>query len=413
MRSNTITPLLQFTEWFGLNGFKANGINYPKKLNSSVKCQCTLQHPWQSNEWTRDDLIGMLKTAEDFFTREAGFHIGPVQIEDELQAYKVNGRMINANGQYKSVEPDYSCKINEFGKYNLTFIGYLDLTKENEAGIIDRFYGSVPLPADTQLENVKVYFTEVDANYVGEITYDGFRNYEIRPLRSSYILSDTFYLEEPAYLFKKPSLDESDTCVEHVVGTYVDSVAIYVLEIDKCNQGNFIYTNATPCSGSNCEESKSQICIQKRLVGNQIWAVPIPSVCTVNEDDELVYTPYYLTGMPEKVELNYITGQKLENGLINSEYFSTIAKLAVGFADCIRNWCDCADCAKEKIEYYHSILKTKTENADVTMRGVGDRYQVILSQQSMALVGGLPPYVGIVQGMQEILNYKCKTVEGK
>lgn len=412
MRSNTLTPLLQFTEWFGINGFRANGINYPKKLNASNKCQCTLQHAWQSSEWTRDDLISMLQTAEDFFVREAGFHVAPVQISDELHKYKTNGRMLNANNEYKSVEPDYSCEIQEFGKYVLTFIGYMDVVKEIEGTIQDVFTGQVPLPAGTLIDNVKLYFTEADGNYAGELIYDEARELEIRPLSNCYIISNVLYMNEPAYLFKKPELDEASDCVDHVSSTYVDEVAVYILSVDKCDQGNFIYTSARPCSGSNCDESRTSICVQKRLVGGQTWAVPVPTNCAVNENDELVYTSYYMTGMPSNVELNYITGRKLKKGLIQNDYFSTVAKLAVGLADCIRNWCDCADCAKDKIEHYHSVLKVKTENADVTQRGVGDRYQIILTPQTLALIGGMPPYIGLTQGIQEILSYKCKTVEG-
>lgn len=407
MRTKNLTPLLQFTNFLGIDPFKAAGIQLEQVATKpkNQHCDCSLAFSYQSTSaYTREDYEQMLTLAENIFLQEAGFYAAPFQILDEEQEYGYFGSNVK---QMPAVEPNYSCRLLDTGTYELEFVGYVELVREDGDGITQQFTATTVVPSGTTRDQIKLYFTEADANYLGTLDYNESKKYEIRPLTNSKLVGTTFYINEGAYLFKKPELDDETVCVPHELDTYVEEVALYILKVDKCDQGLFIY-NGVPCSTPGCSETTTNLCLQKKMVGKDLWLTPLPVNCTVDDDGEFVYTSYCLTNKPSRVSLNYINGSKLTtNGEMDYVNFSIIAKLAIALADCVREWCACDICAKSKWEHYHSVPKEKIENAQPTTLGTGDRYQILLTPFTMQLIEGLPPYYGIIQGLQEINYIRC------
>lgn len=303
MRSDSLIPLYQFIQWWGVDPYIAAGIDYnlsaPKTVSSkrgSSSCTCLLQHEWQSpNNWSRDALIRMLKNAEDFFISEGFLYPVPTQILNEQHETpdfrKING--VQLHSDLPSYPLYYPCNVQNFGIIELSLIDIdVQLTKDSvgdgSGELLDIFTCSFEVPPDTESSAIRVFFHEddqVDTECETDLTW------EIRPL--SYQIDETtspnwtVMVNAPAFLFKQPSLDESDACVPHSLETYVERVSVYIEVVNPCLHGQYVCPNV-PCSEPPCTETEMPICLTKRLVGNQIWVVPHLATC----DEENVYQSF-------------------------------------------------------------------------------------------------------------------------
>ena len=411
MRSNTLTPLLQFFNWWGIEPYRANGIdrynNIKPSRSSKDDCFCMLQHPWQAqSQWSRDDLIQMLQYAETTFTLEAGFHPAPFQVRDEPHRYNSKNGIIRKDGLLKSVMPDYNCKLIDFGTKYYESLGFMELTRDDENGILDTFSFQIVVPSGTLPESIKVYFTITDGRPNTGLEPHKFLEWQIRPL-SIRVDDITATISGGAYLFKKPELDEENTCVEHALDTYVSEVEVFVEQINKCNQGYFV-CEAGSCQGYNCENIEQSICFNKRYIAGGYWGVPSPLSC----NDEGVLVPYCISCRPQQVNMNYITGYPLdENGYMNNMVFKTIALLGITLADCIKSWCVCDMCVTDKIKYYRSYEMIKVAEG-VKDGAIGDQFRHFITDQTKTLISGLPPYRGLVEAFRNIQTLGCRNISG-
>lgn len=405
MKSNTITPLLQLTEWFGIDPWKANGIDRDNPKKPQAKCQCLFEESWvKPTQWSRQDLIGMLDYAEQVFLWETGAYVGTKQIlEDDLEYYGKNYKYgnINTQKQYKSVKPTYSSKLQEFGSYILEFVDLITLDTSN----LEYFTAtSNVVPADTELEELFVFFTQADADYIGDPEY-GDHSYEIRPIRVKSLSGTNFEARIPTYLLRKPEFDNHTNCLTHELDTYVEEVLLYKRVRVECGDGYYVSENGSICDNNNCNETLNQLCLGKRLVGKEFWAVPKPINCEGQ--------PYCVLTPAESVRINYLTGFKeLVSGDIQKPVNEIVMKLTVGLADCIKGWCPCEGCAESKLKYYRKVEKEKIEDTDPTVRGMGNRFQLLLHPSTLQLLAGYPLYRGLTMAYREMLKLGLNTVEG-
>jgi len=410
MRSNTLTPLKQFIDWWGIEPYRANGIdrygNIKPNKSSKDDCYCMLQHPWDAkSQWSRDDLITMLQYAESTFTLEAGYHPAPFQILDEPHQYDSRNGVLRKDGLLKSVMPNYPCKLETFGTKYYESLGFAELTRDDESGILDTFTFQIVVDAGTLAKDIKVYFTITDGRPDTLLEPYTLMEWEIRPLNIR-VDGTVATISGGAYLFKKPELDEATTCLEHELTIYVSEVEVFIEKINKCNQG-YYFCEAGTCNGYNCESTQMSICFNKRLVGEGYWGVPAPLAC----NDENVLVPYCISCKPQQVNMNYINGQPLENGYVNQYVFKTVALLAISLADCIKSWCVCDMCVTDKIKYYRSYEMIKVAEG---MQGgaIGDQYRHFITDQTKSLISGLPPYRGLVEAFRNIQTIGCKNLSG-
>lgn len=411
MRSNTLTPLLQFIDWWGIEPYRANGIdrygNIKPSKSSKDDCYCMLQHPWNANsQWSRDDLITMLQYAETTFALEAGFYPAPFQILDEPHQFNTRNGILRKDGLLKSVMPNYACHLKDFGTKYYESLGFAELTKTDQGNLLDEFTFQVIVDEGTLAQDIKVYFTITDGRPMTVLEPYKQMEWEIRPLNIS-VVGVTATITGGAYLFKKPELDEATTCLEHVTETYVDEVEVFVEKINKCNQGYFLCEAGT-CEGYNCESTKMGVCFNKRYVAGGYWAVPAPLAC----NDENVLVPYCITCKPQQVNMNYISGHALtDQGLIDPMIFKTLALLSISLADCIKSWCACDLCVSKKVEYYRSYEMIKVGEG-IRDGAIGDQYKHYITDQTKNLISGLPPYRGLVEAFRNIQNIGCKNLSG-
>jgi hypothetical protein len=419
MRSNTLTPLLQFIDWWGLDpwyvaGIDLEGVTSPSapsatRITNDDRCTCMVQHPWDSKDkWSRDDLIEMLAMAERFFVDESKIYPAPFFIEDEQYQYPIKNKsigfsLVNSEGWYKSIRPEYPCYLSAFGGYSLVLNSTETLTRDILGAIQNEFTATFVVPAGTLASQIRVYFTPADGGYSGTPHFND-HTFEIRPLEIS-VSGVSATITGGAYLFKDPALDEETDCVQHELANYVEDVYVYITTQDVCGQGNFICP-VDNCSTVPCSPTESSLCMTTKKVGFQTWGTPQPANCA---DD--VFTKTCLTCVPMEVEYNYLTGKELEDGYIDSNYLSAIAKLAVGLADCIRAWCECSVCPDQKVKYYRTVPKA-LRGLDTDVSEFNRDWQVMVTKETLETLEGLPPYNGILQGLRFIRNEKCTSVEG-
>lgn len=404
MHSNTKTPLLQLVEFWGLDPYYFNGIDRENQTNITPnkkpdRCMCMLQESWMQPEtFSRNDILESLKYAEQVFEWETQVSVGFNQVYDYKVQYP-RGNVRNKYGEYRAISLNTNCYFNKAGKLELHLIGEYELTKNmaDEYATI-----TFPVPTNKTIGDIRLYFTQLDAGYLSDPNINDLE-YQVRPIRNAVISGDVYTAKIPLFLLKKPSLDMVETCVPHVENTYVDYLTAFYTEFSTCDQGYFVTTN-DGCYEGDCLDTLSPVCFEEIVVGKEIRLVPKPLAC--NEDG--VYTRYQLFGNPKAVLVNYSTklGLKetydLEYGLMQ-----IISKLSVGLMDCVRTWCDCDQCAKQKIDYYRRIFKEKV----VDVNG-NDQYQLILSEGTINLLTGYPIYLGMSMAFREMLNYKCLSTSG-
>lgn len=422
MRSNTQTPLLQISRWFGIEPFSFNGIDYDGSGVGSYNddtCECMKQHPWQTKTYfSRDDFIEMIRLSEEIFFQESNVCLSPIQILGEKHVFP---KPTYRTSSYPCFIPRFSCQFKEFGIHSMHKIANIELVRENESGILDEFNFAFSLP-DNYLcatkDQIHFYFIEEDRILNSQ---EDIKSFEIRPIEYVVVEDDgTVTGKAPAYLFKKPILDEEDDCQPHSLETYVESIDVYLMINDLTKQGNF-YFPASNCQETPCDHINSPLCFNKIPIGNslseQIKGCP---VAAYPEYDQLVLNdcfpkiklkPYSLCGWPSYLEMNYMSGYDLISGKIRNDLFNAIIRMGIGLMDCVRDWCRCTACFQNKIEYWRSIERIKV--AEGSKGGaIGDQWKELVSKNTLDQLSGLPPYRGITFGLRKIASIGCKNDGG-
>ena len=412
-------PLLQFVEFFGIEPFYAAGIdksgdsvyNYPNQ--KTEKCFCMLEEPWmQASNWSRQDLIGMVRYAEQVFFWETGIYPSTTQVMNERIRYRLTDNlnpMRTKSGNLVSVRLENPCGFRETGVIALEYLGIVDVVKPIVSGTLqDNFTVTFQVPYGLSPDRIKLYFTQADGGYTVDPTFND-REYEIRPLRNVVINGEFCTVTIPAYLLIKPSLDNRETCLPHDVATYVDEVLAFYTYVDECEQGYFVIKSDDNCYGGNCDESVIHLCYQTKKVGNETWLTPKPAMC----NEEGVIESYCLNYRPTEVSVNYLTGiEPQTGGDVQFGVAQILSKLAIGLADCVRAWCDCDQCAEQKVKYYRQVPRIAILESNGGGRSYGSEYKDLVSPQTVSLLAGYPPYLGITMALREMSQYKCYNIEG-
>lgn len=413
MRSQTLIPLSQFIDWLGIEPYNAAGVDYdnsnaspgtvPTRKNRDA-CECVLEYPWNSSPqtWSRQDLIEMLQLAEDTFIRYARFHPASYFIEYEEQKYKPNLRLKNNILSLPSFVPFYGCcEPIYFGTADITFIENVSLLRSpDDIEVLPNFTATVTVPENTLSENIRVYFPAY--------TPEGYNDheFEIRPLTIT-VSGTTATIVGPAYLFVDPDLAmNSKECLKNNLDSYVESIDVYITSINNCNSGSFIY-NSPDCGASDCENLEQTFCATRKVVGNCSYGVPRP----VDDNCENAY----LKGGIHSIKYHYLTGKSVKaGGLVDRKIANTVFKLAIGLSVCIKEYCKCAVCLQDKIQYYRSVPKEVTAR-DAPPAGSDNDYQytLLITKEIMNSLGGsAPPNYGVLQALREIHLMRCNNVEG-
>lgn len=419
MRSNTLMPMAQFVTWWGIDPWIYAGIDYKGVgtiVGSAAKrgdndCVCVLQHPWQSiGKWSRDEFIQMVRMAEEVFISTCRQFPGPEQVIGELHTYPTphNG-FRNYDGHYKSIPLKYGDRVQGVGRLRLTPATDITLTRDLDGQILDNFTITATVPQNTDPEKIRVFFLGDDGG--GYTNPDPVNNkeWEIRPLSSVLITNGTASIAAPAYVFKKPSLDEADECVPHELDTYVTGVWVGIEDIDTCSQGAFLFEGYEGCTPLPCEKTRRGFCADLRLVGAEKHLVPFPAEC----NDALTLVQYSPEQMPVELEVNYVSGEGLIEGRrIALEYRDYLSMMALCFADCVdpdgkdNRWCTCDRCMNNKFEFYRAVPKTKIAE------GNGSQWQMLFTQGDLTRLRGLEPRRGILQATAWMNRIRSNRIEG-
>lgn len=410
MRSETLLPLLQFVEWWGIDAWYAAGIDIYNKTgttlatqrNADNNCICMLQHPWDSKgNWSRDDLIEMLTWAEEMFVRNVGFYPAPYYIEDERKSLKDS---VFTQGNVALVKPEYSCYFSEFGAYSLELLDTVTLTRDDGAGTVyTEFTTTVAVPANTEAKDIKVFFTQSDGSYTTDPEFND-KEFEIRPLNIS-VSGLVATISGYAFLFKKPEHDDVTECLKHELDTYVSEVAVYLVNVDYCSQGNFVSNG--DCSDVPCTTELQNACFREKTVKKQIYGYAFPASCSDN-----TITKACLTTTPSEIQYNYLTGADLQKDNYAEKALSrVIFGLAVGLASCVKDWCNCDICPEQKVNYFRDTPKY-INDIERNNNQYNREWQIVLSKSSIDFLDGLQPNNGILQFARFDKNNKCNSVEG-
>lgn len=428
MYGNTLTPLFQFTNWLGIEPYQLAGIDLDyanraiNKKTQGDNCDCYFQHGWDSGKhWSRDELVEMLRMAEEFFIAETDIYPAPMQIYSERHSLKNRGSIINNKGEYKSVRPLHPIYVNYMGIKKLTHVDDYPVVKLDGGDISDVFTVSFTLSGNYSVDALRFYFISSDClscQLDATIDYNS-RECEIRPIKcitrqvngideTSYDYVVSFY----PYTLKKPSLNDFTDCLEHVSATYVDEIAVYVEEYENVNGGGFVVYNNN-CSNLPCGSTFYESCVQERVVGhNELWAVPKNYIAVEQEGGSYIYQTICVLGTPTEYLLNYNSGRPmLDSREISKDYMDIIGKLAIVFADCIKEFCKCDVCLTKKVQHYRSVPVIKEREGE-RLGDYDNYYQSVLDRIALRFADGLVPYRGTIEAARAMYKFKKTNVEG-
>lgn len=418
MQSSTYSPLLQFAQFIGLDGWFANGID--RSLNSHTKkksqsyneCDCLLPHVWMTKQhMTLNDLEEILKLGEQLFIAETGLYPSRKQVINESHNYP---KRTWKTKKYPFIVPEHSCDFYSFGVMKPIKIATVSLYKTNEQNeALDEFKWTFQLPEgyhQVQKDDLMFSFTWEDYEWYDD---EEAKRAEIRPIRNIIIASDgSVTAKAPAFLFKKPELMDADYCLPHAPDTYVNCIDVYMWTVDIEEQGKFL-CNSSPCEEYPCNINEYPLCMTRHKE-NRTHGYPTPATIFCNQKPlvsnccDLTYPlkRYELCCWPQQVNINYIVGKELNNGFVNRDYFRAIALLGISLTDCLRDICDCPRCTTSKLNYYRSIPKFKIAEGQ-SGGPVGDQWQRIEAEELEKQIQGLEPNVGILQAFRIINKLKC------
>jgi hypothetical protein len=340
-----------------------------------------------------------LLKAERLFTKWSGRHPVPVQVLQE--EHKFPSQFALRYGNIPAIFMPKRAWVEGFGVSVMEQVEEsASVTRTVDGEIADIFsIDSVNVPDDTAAEDVHVYLLPADGNYSGEPALQ----HEIRPL--TVVIDDsggtgnwTASIEGPAYLFVKPELYEIDPpeAIEHIAGSYVANVTVWVKSLDVCQQGEFIIPR--PCSSLPCPEPTTMgICWMTEKTGYSPQAV----TCT---DGEM--SKDHLIAWPQKIRMNYVAGFERENGLMAEAMVSLIAPLALGylpFDEEIFEDFPTSPLFTSTAKYFREIQKWE-QGRDTINPQVSTKFALAVPNHIQHMISGLEPRRGFVQTFGEILD---------
>lgn len=285
-------------------------------------CECAFQYGGKKPG--REDYIRAIRFAETIFTDRAHVHPIPVCHTHERHPLKTTTESVKLKwGEFQA-----------FGTCVYTDAGTHTLNRDEW----DEFTVTVPVPAGTQAEDVFVYFTDAPSPVL---------EWEIRPL-SVVINGTNAEISGPGYLFVDPELYKTNTCIERDLDNFVEDVKVYVRSIDPCEAGRYVLSK-WPCGSPPCSPAYSGAC----FTYDNGWTFPSPAEC----DDDGEFRTYCVSGRPSHVDVSYIAGKPLENGLMNAQDAELIMMLTVANMAVEPKWCPCDHVAQEMWATYRAVPK--------------------------------------------------------
>lgn len=331
-------------------------------------CQCIYQTGAKAG---RNDYIEAIRFAEDQFVMRTKVHPAPVSIIGE--SHRMNAQVKLNHRRWIA-----------FGTYVNTLLDPVTLTR---GAPDDAFEITLAVPDGTKADELHVYFENADTPTL---------EWEIRPLASVAIDSSggagnwTATITAPAYLFVKPELHTGTECLPHALETYVEDVKVWRRTVNACDSGRFVYTGSAPCDeGEPCSETTTDAC----FTHSRGWAKASAAVC----DEEGLQKSYALERWPDRVEINYITGNPLKNFQLNPQDADILFMLAIANMDCEAAFCPCDTCATTRWEKYRKVPKEPIQETQGSKS-----YMVMIDKPVMRALRGLPPVTGNLLAIGQI-----------
>lgn len=359
---DTLLPLDTWAKLMGINPWEFNqiGEGFPKQ--NTAQCEHVFfQYSWQQDFLSREEIAKCISMAEDMIAAQLTYYPAPKYFVDEVHAYprpynrELYAGGVTNRGQLKSVQVNWH-KVLGGGVLARTSIAAgvaVTLSDSDGDGVDDTFTASQATSV-TDPNEIALYFTAVDRN--NEPIDETWR---IRPIRVS-ISAGTATIVGPSYLLVKPDL----TFVTNAVVLNVTDASIYVTTLDmyrvykdddttSAKQGNAIW-ELTPCADPPCGVEYSALCLGDRRgeIGFVSIAYDLDSSC-------------HSRG-PDRVSVNYLAGEPLVNGQMNSIMADIVAHLATALLPVDKCGCERSD---RIVAYWREVAPGAGEGLRESIRG--------------------------------------------
>lgn len=331
MRSDVPTglTLLQYCRFIGFDPFTMAQFSDGFPTTSTPACdKPVFSHQWQYDFLSRDEFNQAINQAEAMIAAELGYWTYPRYIVGEKITYPMPGIVGmrggggNFKGQWKSVKLSYGM-VQTPGILARTLINdnvAITRTDEDGDGVKETFEVTVNgIPAGTTADEIALYINAADRVSV----FNGLsERWRIRPLYVS-IAGDVATIRGHACLLVKPTLYEGfdNTGLDVTIDTnYLTAVSCYRVYTDTTattvtpNQGIASW-EALPCSESSGFTSYPVVLTPRNADLGFVGVDWSAANCTTNYE-------------PDNVQVNYLAGLPLQDGMIDQTLGLAVAQLA-------------------------------------------------------------------------------------
>lgn len=387
MWSDTALTLTEFAMLMHIDPFRLAQIDVDGTSNS--ECNCYFQN--SDTHVGRDEIIEAIRFAESTFLDYARFYPAPTAVVRESHTYPRTGR-----DAYKLFRPKLGYR--QLGTPVYTELADAAVSKLDGGEIQAQFTITFAVPDDTTANQIHLYIRSADS---GALLPD--RAWEIRPLTTVVVDSSggtgnwQAVVMAPAYLFVKPEMYLTAACLAHESATYVDSVTVYLSELDTCQQAQFVFS-CRDCDYAPCDKQYVAACLEEQGNGE---VRPRPASCA-DGTFSAVETTVFPCWPPTDLEISYLSGPTLVKGAMDPYWAKVVFAFALANMDAALNLCDCDIVASSTYEKYREIPKAELSK---NISGPNSaQYSLLFDKSDLRRLKGLPPVYGNLFAIGQIRN---------
>lgn len=328
-RATTYTqlPLDTWATILGISPWEFNQIAYPGKKSAQCK-DVFYQYQWQKDHMGREEVAQAISDAERMMVDALGFWPAPQYFINEEVPYPRPhqraqwGFAGTPRGEWKTFPLRWHRFVSG-GSLNRTFLNntiVIAFKDKDGDGVNERFEATVTVPADTDPDEIALYFTDTDRNDepLDEI-------WRIRPVRVS-VSGTAATISGHAALLVKPDLTQGIDIAELSAtdnNTYVTDLKCYRVFTDTSStdatpaQGVAMWKNDPECT-QDCTFSLIPLCLghNNDESGTVFASFGSPSSWPFNYRE------------PDRLKVNYVAGLALDNGQMQMEMARAITYLS-------------------------------------------------------------------------------------
>ncbi len=327
----TLLPLDSWAEILGINPWEFNQIGEGFPVTNHAQCEhIWMQYPWQQDFLSREELARAIAKAEGMVASELRYWPAPkyIQSEDHVYPRPFKRYGYGAGGtvryQWKSVQLNFG-KVQgggSFARSSINVAAAVVLSDNDSDMINDRFTVGPIATTVTNPDEIAIYFTSADRNGVAVD-----ETWRIRPVTVTISGGFVTITGHPSQLII-PDLTTPVNPIVLSVGTaanYATTVELDRVYLDGSStvanpaQGNAIWENLD-CLTPPCQVSYLPVCLGAR-----------------NAEMGQVSVDFWQGGVngcpnmePDKVVVNYVAGEPLVSGRMETNMADIVAHLATG-----------------------------------------------------------------------------------